>query len=82
MTIYIDSEYHCYAEDAEGRTPVQHDFFDGKIPELIECYKYVPPHNGHDLFIQAWKSTELAEVKQQSAEMEEALKILLGEVVV
>lgn len=42
MTIYIDSDYKCYVSAAEGRRAVETDFFDGKSPELIESYRFVP----------------------------------------
>lgn len=42
MTIYIDSDYKCYVSAAEGRREVETSFFDGKCPELIESYRYVP----------------------------------------
>ena len=42
MTIYIDSYYKCYVSDAEGRRAVETDFFDGKCPEWIESYRFVP----------------------------------------
>lgn len=42
MTIYIDNDYKCYVSAAEGRRAVETDFFDGKCPELIESYRFVP----------------------------------------
>lgn len=42
MTIYIDNDYKCYVSAAEGRREVETDFFDGKCPELIESYRFVP----------------------------------------
>ena len=42
MTIYIDSDYKCYVSDAEGRRAVETDFFDGKCPEWVESYRFVP----------------------------------------
>ena len=42
MTIYIDSDYKCYASAEEGRRAVETDFFDGKCPEWIESYRLVP----------------------------------------
>ena len=42
MTIYIDNEYKCYVSSTEGRRAVETDFFDGKCPELIESYRFVP----------------------------------------
>ena len=42
MTIYIDSDYKCYASVADGRRAVETNFFDGKCPEWIESYRFVP----------------------------------------
>lgn len=42
MTIYIDSDYKCYVSAADGRRAVETNAFDGKCPEWIESYRYVP----------------------------------------
>ena len=42
MTIYIDSDYKCHVSAAEGRRAVETEFFNGKCPELIESYRFVP----------------------------------------
>lgn len=42
MTIYIDSDYKCYVSAAEGRREVETSFFNGKCPELVESYRFVP----------------------------------------
>ena len=42
MTIYIDSDYKCYASVADGRRAVETNFFDGKCSEWIESYRFVP----------------------------------------
>ena len=42
MTIYIDSDYKCYVSAAEGRRAVETELFDGKCPEWIESYRFVP----------------------------------------
>ena len=42
MTIYIDNEYKCHAAAADGRRAVETDYFDGKCPEWIESYRYIP----------------------------------------
>lgn len=41
-TIYIDSDFKCHASDDGIMTAVETDFFDGKCPEFIEGYRYVP----------------------------------------
>lgn len=42
MIIYIDSDFKCYASNAEGRTAVETDAFNGKCQEFIEGYRFVP----------------------------------------
>ena len=42
MTIYIDSDYKCHTEAADGLTAVETNFFDGKCKTFIEGYRYVP----------------------------------------
>lgn len=42
MTIYIDSDYKCYTSYADGRRAVETNFFNGKCPEWIESYRFVP----------------------------------------
>ena len=42
MTIYIDNDYKCYVSAADGRRAVETNFFDGKCPEWIESYRFVP----------------------------------------
>lgn len=41
-TIYIDINFKCYTESAEGRTAVETDFFSGKCQAFIEGYRFVP----------------------------------------
>lgn len=42
MIIYIDSDYKCYVFAADGRRAVETNFFDGKCPEWIESFRFVP----------------------------------------
>lgn len=43
MKLYIDQDYKCHVADPAGiYIPVEIDFFDGKCPEYIEGYRYVP----------------------------------------
>ena len=42
MIIYIDSDYKCYTSEADGRRAVETNFFDGKCPEWIESFRFVP----------------------------------------
>lgn len=45
MTVYIDTDYKCHAQPADGLTAVDHAFFDGKCAAFIESYRLVP--EGH-----------------------------------
>ena len=42
MTIYLDSDYICHTEPAEGRREIETDVFDGQPKAYIEGYRYVP----------------------------------------
>ena len=42
MTIYIDDDYKCYVSAADGRRAIETDEFNGKCPEWIESYRFVP----------------------------------------
>ena len=42
MTIYIDSDYKCHVSAAEGRRAIEVNDFNGKCPEWIESYRFVP----------------------------------------
>ena len=42
MTIFIDSCFKCSTIDTGGLKAVEADFFDGKCPEFIEGYRFVP----------------------------------------
>ena len=42
MTIYIDSDYKCYVSAAEGRRAIETNEFNGKCPEWIESFRFVP----------------------------------------
>ena len=41
-TIYIDSDYKCFAAPADDRREVEADVFDGKCDAYIEGYRFVP----------------------------------------
>ena len=42
MKIYIDSDYKCYVSTEDGRRAIETDAFNGKCPEWIESYRFVP----------------------------------------
>lgn len=42
MTIYIDSEYKCHTENADGRRAFETYLFDGMEKSYIEDFMYIP----------------------------------------
>lgn len=42
MIIYIDGDFKCHVSTAEGRREIETGFFNGKCPEWIESYRFVP----------------------------------------
>ena len=42
MTIYIDNDYKCYVSASDGRRAIEVNDFNGKCPEWIESYRFVP----------------------------------------
>ncbi len=42
MTIYVDNDYKCYVSTADGRRAIETNEFDGKCPEWIESFRFVP----------------------------------------
>ena len=81
-TIYIDSEFKCHVTDDGTMTAVETDFFDGKCDTFVEGYCY-DTRNG---YVQIYPVKPFGELdaaqreyeRQQMADMENALAILLG----
>lgn len=42
MIVWIDSDYKCHAANDGTFSELDSPFFDGKCPEFIEGYRYVP----------------------------------------
>ena len=42
MIIYIDADYRCHVQNADGRTAVETDAFDGKCGTYIEGFRFIP----------------------------------------
>lgn len=92
-TIYIDSEFKCHIFDDGTMTAVETDFFDGKCDAFVEGYRFVPSGESwtrsdgvvfHGEMIAPWKPYQELDAaqrnyeRQQMADMENALAILLG----
>lgn len=86
-TIYLDSNFMCHLENAEGRTEIETDVFDGIVDAAIPYYRYIPQGEEwtdgkgrvfHGLFIQATDSNAIDRITQQAyiADMQNALSIL------
>lgn len=88
MTIYIDSDYKCHTTEDDGYRAIETSFFNGKCPEWIESYRYVPAGetwvepNGvmfHGEMVAPWKdlgeayAAQTAYVAAQNAQYEAAL---------
>nr|DAM33727.1 MAG TPA: hypothetical protein [Caudoviricetes sp.] len=87
MTIYIDSDYKCYVSAADGRRAIETNEFDGKCPEWIESFRYVPKgetwtREDGEVFtnmVSPWKelreayAAQTAHVTAQNAQYEAAL---------
>ena len=93
MKIYIDSEFKCHVADDGTMTEVETDFFDGKCREFIEGYRFIPSGRKWTRadgtvftgeMIAPWKpyeeldAAQRAYEREQMADMENALAILLG----
>lgn len=88
MLVYIDNEYKCHLSDDGTRRAFDVPFFDGKCPEWIESYRFVPEgdtwvkENG-EMFrgemVSPWKdlgeayAAQTAYVAAQNAQYEAAL---------
>ena len=42
MKIYLDESFRCHVSPGDGLTEAETDFFDGKAPEFVEVYRYIP----------------------------------------
>ena len=88
MTIYIDSDYKCHVSAAEGRRAIETDAFNGKCPEWIESFRFVPAgetwmRSDGEVFkgemITPWKdlseayTAQTAYLERQNAQYEAAL---------
>jgi hypothetical protein len=80
-TIYLDSNFMCYAKPAEGRQAVETDAFDNLCAAALECYRYIPAGQAwtrpdgqvlHGPFIQPHTPTEVIDGIQRQYEADEA----------
>ena len=86
MTIYVDSQYCCHTEKLqEDYRPFHVSFFDGKCPELIQGYRYIPAGESwtrpdgvtiHGEAISPWKDFGQLDAFQRQYEQERYLDML------
>ena len=92
-TIYLDSDFKCHVADDGKMVAVETDFFDGKCDAFVEGYRFVPSGESwtrsdgvvfYGEMIAPWKpysdldAAQREYERQQMADMENALAILLG----
>lgn len=84
MKIYIDDEFKCRTQAADGLTAVETDFFDGMCAAYIEGYRFVPAgeiwtaadgtvYSGE--MITPWKPWAELDAAQRAYERERATKL-------
>lgn len=75
--LYIDSDFKLHTTNAEGRTSIETDAFDGMSDFIIECYIFIPKGksytkpNGikvHGEFIQPFVSEKELDAAQREFE--------------
>lgn len=92
-TIYLDSEFKCHVSNDGTMVSVETDWFDGKCDAFIEGYRFVPEGESWmreygvvftGEMVAPWKPYDELDAAQrqyereQMADMENALAILLG----
>lgn len=77
-TIYIDSNYICHAENAEGRTAVETDILDGISNFALPCFKFIPAHDDKVDFCQCINSEMADAIQAQFLADNELLNIIDG----
>ena len=90
MIIYIDDNYRCHAEPAEGLRAFELPFFEGKCKRFVEGYRYVPQgetwmRDDGEKFtgemvspFTDYSELEKAQLIYEKEQAEEIAKILLG----
>lgn len=95
MKIYVDDEFKCHTQAADGLTAVETDFFDGMCSAYIEGYRYVPAgqtwtREDGTVFtgemVSPWKplaeldAIQRAYIEQQNAELLDAMATMVEDV--
>lgn len=81
MKVYVDKDFKCYSEPAEGLTAMDTDFFNDKCDTFIEGYRFIPAgetwtREDGTVFtgemIAPWKDYRMLEAAQQEYEKVQA----------
>lgn len=80
MIVYIDNENKCHVSAAADRTAVEVPWMDGKCPEFIEGYCFIPADGTRNEVAYPWKRYEdlaAAQVAYEKEQYEAAIDELL-----
>lgn len=84
-TIYLDSNYVCHPENAEGRMEVETDALNDVCNDALEYYRYIPASYGKSDFFQCFDSKTATAIQRQyekmiseRADMQAALDAIYG----
>jgi hypothetical protein len=94
MTIFLDNDFKCHTADSGGMRAIDTDMFDGKCPEYIEGYRYVPEGESWTradgvvfagLMISPWKpydqlATAQAAYERGQAEADDTIAAMVDEI--
>lgn len=64
-TIYIDTDYICHADNAEGRTAIETEILDNVCDNALPCYKFIPAHDEYVDFCQCVDSKTASAIQKQ-----------------
>ena len=87
MTIYLDNDFKCHLINDGTMMPYETDYFDGKCPEYIESYRFLPDgytwtREDGEVFgpdgdmMTPWKDMTLAEIAQLKYKNEQLQNII------
>lgn len=79
-TIYIDSDFICHADNAEGRTAIQTGILDSICDNALSCYQFTPAHDGKVDYCQCINTDKADAIQRQFVLDSEILNIITGEV--
>lgn len=72
MTVYVDKNYRCHAENADGRQAIDDEFFAGRAPAVIEGYLCVIDEHNEGM-IAPWRPLSELDAIQREYEQNHLL---------